>query len=186
VRLRRLEAEFPGRIEMLHRSFVLLGEERSGRVFLDYHRTHRQAAAQQDSDAPRFEIPAAGHAYPRSSFPALEAAAWVRDTQPDRFAAFDLALFEGFFGHTEDISDPDVLCRLGRECGVDPARLGEVLAGASMRPLVLQETDEAFRLGIRGIPAVVIPGRPPIVGAVRYPDLEQAVRDALETPQAIR
>ena len=154
-------------------------EDQSGRVFLDYHRGHRDAAAHQDTDAPRFAIPPAGQPYPRSSIPALQAAVWVRDRQSDQFDAFDLAVFEAFFTWTEDIGDPDVLCQVGRECGLDPAGLRDVLEGASLRPTVLQETEEAFRLGIRGIPAVVIPGRPPIVGAVRYADLQQAVREAL-------
>ncbi len=181
MRLRRLEAEFPDQIILRHRSFVLVGEERAGRVFSDYHRTHRQAAGQQDVDAPRFDLPAAGQPYPRSSFPALEAAAWVRDTQPERFRRFDLAVFEAFFARTEDISDPQVLSAIGKRCGIDAGAMHDVLVSGRFRPMVLQETDEAFRAGIRGIPAVVIPNRAPVIGAVRYADLEQAVRDALQS-----
>jgi len=58
----------------------------------------------QDTDAPTFHLPAAGDRYPRSSLPALEAATWVRESHPVLFPAFDLALFEAFFGRTEDIS----------------------------------------------------------------------------------
>ena len=181
MRLRRLEAEFPSQVHLRHRSFVLVGEERTGRVFLDYHRAHRQAAGQQDADAPRFDIPPIGHPYPRSSLPALEAAAWVRDTQPDRFKTFDLALFQAFFTRTEDISDQETLGRIGESCGIDSWGMRSALASGRFRPTVLQETEDAFQAGIRGIPAVVLPGRPPIVGAVRYADLEQAVRDTLET-----
>ncbi len=185
MRLRRLEAELAGRVEIHQRSFVLVGEERGERVFLEYHLAHRRAAGQQDTDAPRFDLPEVGHAYPRSSLPALEAAAWVRHTHPECFSRFDLALFEAFFGRTEDISDTDVLCGIAEACGIDPGRIREILDSGSMRAAVLEETQGAFRLGIRGIPAVVITGRPPIIGAIRYADLQQSVRTALESPHPI-
>jgi predicted DsbA family dithiol-disulfide isomerase len=158
---------------------VLVPEERSDRTFLDYHRAHRDAAARQDEDSPQFQIPDAGHPYPRHSLPALEAGVWVRDTHPDRFADFDLAIFEAFFGRTEDIGDLDVLRRLADRCGLDGTALAEVIREARCRGRVLAEYREALALGIRGVPAVTIPGRTPIVGAVPYRDLKRAVEDAL-------
>jgi predicted DsbA family dithiol-disulfide isomerase len=158
---------------------VLVPEERSDRTFLDYHRAHRDAAARQDEDAPRFQIPDAGHPYPRYSLPALEAGMWVRDTHTDRFADFDLAIFEAFFGRTEDISDLDVLCGLADGCGVDGAALAGVVREARCRERVLAEYQEALAQGIRAVPAVTMPGRTPIVGAVPYRDLKRAVEDAL-------
>jgi predicted DsbA family dithiol-disulfide isomerase len=179
VRLRRLETEFAGRLRTAHRSFVLVPEDRIDRTFRDYHRAHRQAAARQDEDAPRFQIPDAGHPYPRCSLPALEAGIWVRDTYPDRFAAFDLAVFEAFFSRTEDISDLEVLRRLADRCGLDGAALAEVVREGRCRERVLAEYQEALDMGIRGVPAVAIPGGPPIVGAVPYPDLRRAIETAL-------
>jgi predicted DsbA family dithiol-disulfide isomerase len=105
----------------------------------------------------------------------LEAATWVWDAYPDRFPVFDLLLFEAFFGRTEDIGDPEVLCRLAGQCGLDVAACSEVLREGTYRDRVLAEYHEAVGLGIRGIPAVVLPGRSPIVGAVLYPDLRGAV-----------
>jgi len=174
-----LETEFAGQLRTVHRSFVLVAEDRLDRTFRDYHRAHRQAAARQDEDAPRFQIPDAGHPYPRYSFPALEAGMWVRDNVPDRFAAFDLAVFEAFFGRTEDISDLDVLGRLADRCGLDGTRLADVVREGRCRERVLAEYQEAVGMGIRGVPAVAMPGRPPIVGAVPYPDLRRAVEAAL-------
>lgn len=156
-------------------------DERSDRTFRDYHRAHRQAAAAQDEDAPRFHIPSTGDPYPRCSFPALEAATWVRETHPDRFSAFDHALFEAFFGRTEDISDPAVLGRLAGQCALDAMMLADAIRDGRYRGRVLAEHQAAVELGIRGVPAVVLPEQPPIVGAVPYDDLRRAVERALGT-----
>ena len=123
----------------MHRDFVLVPEDRADRTFRDYHRAHRQAAATQDDDAPRFQIPDAGDPYPRCSLPALEAAAWVRDTYPEAFPAFDAALFEAFFGRTEDISDLAVLGRLAVQCGLDTTALSCVVREGRYRERVLAQ-----------------------------------------------
>jgi predicted DsbA family dithiol-disulfide isomerase len=158
---------------------VLRPEEQADRVFTEYHRTHRRAAADQDPDAPVFHLPVAGDRYPRSSWPALEAAAWARATDPGRFSAFDLSLFEAFFGRSEDVSDPALLARLARTVGLDGAGLAEALAQHRYRPRVREEHLEAVGLGIHGIPAFLVPGAPPIVGAVPYAELERTVDRAL-------
>jgi predicted DsbA family dithiol-disulfide isomerase len=174
-----LETDFAGQLRTVHRSFVLVAEDRLDRTFRDYHRAHRQAAAKQDEDAPRFQIPDAGHPYPRCSLPALEAGMWVRDTFPHRFAAFDMAVFEAFFSRTEDISDLHVLGRLADTCGLDGVTLAEVIREERYRERVLAEYQEALNMGIRGVPAVAMPGGPPIVGAIPYPELRRAVDAAL-------
>ena len=163
----------------MHRDFVLVPEDRADRTFRDYHLAHRQAAATQDDDSPCFQIPNAGDPYPRCSFPALEAAAWVRDTHPEAFPAFDAALFEAFFGRTEDISDLAVLGRLSVQCGLDPTALSCAVREGRYRGRVLADHQEGVNLGIRGVPAVALPGRSPIVGAVPYPELRRAVDVAL-------
>jgi predicted DsbA family dithiol-disulfide isomerase len=44
---------------------------------------------------------------------------------------------------------------------------------------VREEHLEAVGLGIHGIPAFLVPGQPPIVGAVPYAELARAVDRAL-------
>lgn len=166
---------------MTHRNFILVADDRSDRRFSDYHLAHRQAAAVQETDAPQFHLPAAGDRYPRSSLPALEAATWVRETHPELFPVFDLALFEAFFGRTEDISDAETLARVGASVGLDPSALRAALLSGTSRRTVMQEHLEASDLGIHGIPTLLIPGCAPIVGAVPYADLERAVEAALNS-----
>ncbi len=182
--MRRLQESYGSRLEILHRSFVLRPEDRADQVFTEYHRTHRRAAAEQDADAPAFHLPAAGDRYPRSSWPALEAAAWARAMDPGRFPAFDLSLFEAFFGRSEDVSDPAVLVRLAGAAGLDAARLSTALAGRRYQTQVRDEHLEAVGLGIQGIPAFLIPDQPPIVGAAPYAALVLAVDRALGTAGA--
>jgi len=179
VRLRRLHEEFGERLQVLNRNFILVPEARDDRTFTDYHRAHRHAASVQDTDSPAFQIPVAGERYPRSSLPALEAATWAREVHSGVFPAFDLALFEAFFGRTEDISDPGIVARIGASVGLDSSALREALVRGQYRSVVLQEYLEATAQGIHGVPAILIPGRAPIVGAVPYADLKRAVDDAL-------
>jgi predicted DsbA family dithiol-disulfide isomerase len=103
----------------------------------------------------------------------------VREVHPAVFPAFDLALFEAFFGRTEDISDPEVLVRLGEAAGLNPSRLRAALRSGEYHRAVLREHLEATSQGIHGIPAIQIPGQAPIVGAVPYVDLRRAVDRAL-------
>lgn len=168
---------------MTHRNFILVADDRQDRKFSDYHLAHRQAAAIQDTDAPLFHLPAAGDRYPRSSLPALEAATWVRETHLGLFPGFDLALFEAFFGRTEDISDPEILARLAASVGLDASALRGALLSGTSRRTVMQEHLEASDLGIHGIPTLLIPGCAPIVGAVPYADLERAVEAVLKSQQ---
>ena len=163
----------------MNRNFVLVTEGRGDRRFSDYHLAHRHAAAVQDADAPLFHLPPVGAHYPRSSLPALEAATWVREEHPALFPAFDLNLFEAFFGRTEDISDPEVLSRLAAPLGLDPSLLREALVSGRYRGIVMQEHLEASDQGIHGIPTILVPGRAPIVGAVPYPDLKREVEAAI-------
>lgn len=164
---------------MRHRSFLLRPEDRPDRTFTDYQRAGRRAAAEQDADSPAFHIPAVGDRYPSGSFPALEAAAWVREVHAEAFAAFDLALFEAFFGRAEDISDRMVLGRVAASVGLQPSALTEAISTGDYRPTVMQEHMEATNQGIHGVPTILIPGQAPIVGAVPYSHLKRAVEQAL-------
>ena len=110
--------------------------------------------------------------------PALEAATWTREIHPVLFPAFDLALFDAFFDRTADISDPEVLGRIAESVGLEAAALRLGLSTRRYRPLVLQEYLKATEQGIRGVPAILIPGQAPIVGAVPYADLKRSAERA--------
>lgn len=180
MRLRVIQREFGERIAIVNRHFPLVPEERPRPAFTGYHLAHRKAAAEQDVDVPRFHLPREGDPYPRSSLPALEAAAWVQEAAPEKFDAFDLALFAAFFERTEDISDALVLSPLAESVGLNALSLREVLASRRYRERVLSDfIDATDQYGIHAIPSVVIPGGPPIVGAVPLPHYREAITQAL-------
>lgn len=105
-----------------------------------------------------FSLPEVGSPYPKSSWPALQAAAWMRTHHPDRFEAFDEALFCAFFKDCRDISDPVVLKELaGLELGYAP------------KEEIAREHRTALELGIHSIPSVIM-GQELLSGALPYED----------------
>ena len=160
MRLRTLREEFPD-LEVDHRAFVLVPQEGSRPSFTEYHLSHRRAAAQMTSLP--FGLPKVGDPYPRSSWPALQAAGWVRLHRPEEFEAFDSALFRAFFEQNLDISELSVLTQVS----------GIADLGMMPREEIAAEHEQALRLGIRSIPSVVF-GPEVISGAREYVAYSQA------------
>lgn len=146
---------------MRHRAFVLVPVEGGRPAFADYHLQHRRRAA--DLTGLPFALPEVGSPYPRSSWNALQAAAWMRTHHPERFEAFDEALFRAFFEECRDLSDPAVLAALaGGELGYAP------------REEVEADHQSALDLGIHSIPSVVV-GDEVLSGAVAYEEYRSRV-----------
>lgn len=162
-------------VELVHRAFVLLGEDQD-RHFTEYYLRHRRAA--RELTGLPFDLPRVGDPYPPSSLPALEAAEWVRHHHPERFDAFDLALYEAFFRETRNIGSPEVLVRIAEEAGVPADGLPEALRMHGMRDEVWAGYREALDCGVQSIPTVII-GRHTISGAVPYAEYAAAARETL-------
>lgn len=176
MRLRQLLDEFPGKFALTHRSFVLRPEVNEQARFADYHIGHR-ARAQEMTGLP-YKVPTVGAEYPSSSWPALVASKWVAREHADKFECFDAALFRAFFEHAANISDADVLAGLAEECRIDAGALRAALTDESLIAQVRADHQQAQRLGINGIPAVVIGDRI-ITGAVPLDDYRAAAQKLL-------
>lgn len=175
-----MAGELGGRVRLLRRSFVLVPPGGGREVFDDYVLKHRRMAARNEPAA-RFHIPAPGSPYPASSLPAQLALKGVDLHHPRRGDAYETALFEAFFGRSEDVSDPGVLAHCAQEAGIDPEEVRAYLRDGEIERRVLLEHREAVEeLGVTGIPTVVVPGLPPIVGAVPADFYREAFRAALE------
>ena len=162
-------------VELVHRAFILREEDQE-RQFTAYQLQHRNAA--RELTGLSFDLPAVGAPYPRSSMAALEAAEWVKQHQPERFDAYDLALYEAFFRDTRDISDPEVLVDLAWQAGVRPEGLADAVRAQILAETVWAQYWEALNRGVRSIPTVFI-GERAISGAVPYEEYAQAAREAL-------
>lgn len=150
-------------------------------MYDEYVIRHRRAAAEMAPEL-GFAIPRPGQPYPSSSLPAQRLALRVRDTAPERLDLLEDALFRAVFVELADVGDPDVLRACARAADVEEAAVDQALADPELAVRAHREHAEAVRRGIRGIPALVVPGRAPLVGAVPL----EAYRDALTSPPAGR
>ncbi len=90
---------------------------------------------------------------PRSRFAAVTAA-FARDA--GAFDAVHEALFRAFFEDGLDIGDRAVLLDIATLCGLDSAALHRALDDPALTARVVAEEELAARVGITGVPALVI------------------------------
>jgi predicted DsbA family dithiol-disulfide isomerase len=88
------------------------------------------------------------------------------------------ALFAAYFEHGQDIGDDEVLVRLATECGLDAQVVRDQLAAGTHHVDVLQSQREAARLGIQGVPLLVLDGRFGVSGAQPTELFAEALRRA--------
>lgn len=89
------------------------------------------------------------------------------------------ALFSAYFEHGQDIGNVDTLVRIATDVGLDGGEARETIESGRFDVDVMQSQREAARLGIRGVPFVVLDGRYGISGAQPVEVFEQAIRRAL-------
>ncbi len=99
---------------------------------------------------------------------ALEAAEFVKERAPTRFASFHRALFASYFERSLDIGDIDTLIDVAHSCGVPSEPLREALTSRRYERAVDDSTDSARANGVSGTPTFIFGGRLPIVGAQDY------------------
>jgi hypothetical protein len=86
------------------------------------------------------------------------------------------ALFAAYFTHGEDVSNDDVLLRLATAHGLSADAVRDQLARGMYDIEVHQSQREASRLGVQGVPFLVLDGRYGVSGA-------QPVEVFVEAPQ---
>ncbi|MEC9483325.1 MAG: DsbA family oxidoreductase [Halomonas sp.] len=101
---------------------------------------------------------------PRSRL-AHEAAKWAE--AHDGFEALHIELFRGFFEESLDLADPQALIATAHRVGLDGASLGRYLAEGKYRDAVLADQQEARRLGIDGVPAMLLFRHGQLLGSIQ-------------------
>ena len=122
-----------------------------------------------------FAIPVRGQKYPSSSWNPQLFAMRAAELSPERLPAVEDALFGAMFRELRDISDPAVLREIARTTGIPEVEVDAAIASSRLRQRAAAEHDEGEEAGITGIPALVIPGLPPITGAVPKETYRQAL-----------
>jgi predicted DsbA family dithiol-disulfide isomerase len=92
------------------------------------------------------------------------------------------ALFAAHFEHGRDTGDVETLVEIATETGVDAATARAVITTGRYDVDVLQSQREAARLGIQGVPFLVLDGRYGVSGAQPM----EVFRDALRRLIALR
>ena len=95
--------------------------------------------------------------WPVESYSLLGARAATFAKQSGRAVAYSLALFRQVFAGGRTL-DEDTVLIAGAACELHPNALKKGLASRSVKDALSQATQEAFELGVRGIPTVAVNG----------------------------
>ena len=88
-------------------------------------------------------------------------------------------LFGAYFIHGEDIGRPEILKRIGLECGLHAAKVEELFTTDLGAKEVLGEERQAQALGVNTVPTFLFEGAPVISGAEKPELLAAALRPAM-------
>ena len=96
------------------------------------------------------------------------------DERPAAFPALNEALFHAYFAEGRNIGDEAVLRELAQRHGIEDL-LVAAWQDARYRQRLLEHVEAAARIGLTGVPTIVVAGQP-FSGAVSMETLEEALR----------
>lgn len=99
-----------------------------------------------------------GEAPKVDSFDAQVASLYVREERPDRWEAFDGAIFDELWLEGRDISDPDVLTGIARDVGLDGEEIRTAIDDGDRRERLRERFAAAEQRGITGVPTFTYDG----------------------------
>ena len=169
VRLRALELEYAGRVELEWRSYLLRPEhkvysdrEKSLEKFRTYTRHWMKVQEDGEGDGGDFQVWASDEGPPSSSLPAHCVSKAAEAIGADAFAAMHDRLLRAYFQESQDISDIDVLRKLWSELGL-PVSGFDLATRAETQERVVAEYREALDQGATGVPAVQLAGNSAVI-----------------------
>ena len=163
MRLRRLEEELSGAVEIAWRSFLLRPQPDPRRT-LEQFRTYTQSwlRAAADLDGGTFSVWRGEAGPPSHSVPPHLVAKAAARLGAEPFARVHAALLRAYFSDNRDITDGDTLRAIWSECGL-PAETFAAAGDPAMLREVVTQHNEAIELGITGVPAVRVDGTDAVV-----------------------
>jgi predicted DsbA family dithiol-disulfide isomerase len=162
VRLRRLEAEYEGRVELRFKSFLLRPSPRPEpenaehaaaalEKFRKYTKGWERIAS--EPDAGELKLWSTDEGPPSHSVPAHLVAKAAARVSRDAFDRMHERLLRAYFVEHRDISREPTLRALWDELRLEPAGF-EAHRDPALLEEVLEDHNEAVRLGATGVPAV--------------------------------
>lgn len=82
------------------------------------------------------------------------------------------AVFAAQFQQEKNINDIEVLVDIAQRIGLDPVAFREALISQKYQKAVLQDCEEAYKLGVQSIPCFIVENRA-LFGAQSYEALER-------------
>lgn len=166
VRLAEVERAYGDQVRVHWRSFPLIPDEQPGRRASEKTREGRIRIGAEEPRA-LFVAPDLETPLPSSSVPAQTAAKCAQMQGGPAFERFHDGLFVAHFRDNLDISRPDVLGTLARECGLDVERFRRDYAAGDAYGEVLHDCAEgAAWFGVSALPTVIFDEKLSLVGAV--------------------
>ena len=89
---------------------------------------------------------------------ALEGAAYAQDKAPDRFEAYNEAVYRAFWERSEDIGDLDVLVRLAVSAGLDQAGFRAAVSSKAYYDQIVRFDDDAYAADVTHVPTFIFRG----------------------------
>ena len=167
VRLRRLEKEFGGRVELEWRSYLLRPEPRRDsdaeaalEKFRAYSRSWLKVA--EDPDGGTFQVWQGDEGPPSCSIPAHGVSKAAQAVGKEAFGAMHERLLTAYFGQSRDISRLDVLRDLWDELELPEAAF-DVATRKETLNQVVAEHRQALEAGATGVPAVQLAGNSAVI-----------------------
>ncbi len=96
---------------------------------------------------------------------------------------FHHAVFEKFYGKGQDISKWNVLRAAAEEVGLDAEEMQRLVEAGTYTAAVQSEVDQAYQIGVTGVPTYVLNDRYAIVGAQPYEVFQQALERLVSETQ---
>jgi len=163
LRLRRLEDEHRGRVELEWRSYLLRPRPQSGRD-LEKFRAYTQSWLRpaSEDDAGDFVVWQGDAGPPSHSIPPHRVAKAAARLGREPFRRIHDRLMRAYFHESRDITDAATLRELWNELSL-PAEALSVAEEPALLQEVLDQHAEALESGVTGVPAVRLDGNPAVI-----------------------
>ena len=102
---------------------------------------------------------------------------WAMQALPNKQAAMKEALLCAYWRDGKDIGDHNVLAEIATSVGMDGREIKILLAQDTDKLAVMEEVEQAYRLGVSGVPTFVFNDKYGVSGAQEAESLAQMMRD---------
>ena len=181
MRLEKIEAEYPERVEVVWKSFMLrpTPQPRNLEQHREYTRSWLNPASQPESG--EFNVWATDNPPPTHSVPALVAGKAAATFGDEAFRRFHEEVMRAYFAENRTISDLEVLTDVAGKSEIPENEFRSLLdeRWQEFENEVFAEHTEAVSLGVTGIPSVVVDEAILIPGAVEADVYRRVIRDRL-------